>query len=395
MLKIDITSTELVWTGKYDDDGNLVPPRRVIIPASIILLCLLLLSSGCIKAQIVLDVHENGMSDVAFALGVTSQAKALMSTQGSNPNQLLNTAFSSGESAVSTRQWTEGDYEWTEGKVSSISLEELNKRMNIIKDMVQSFSLVKESGLLKNRFVLDLVLQPFLSNNENSGSDLLFDPSGMFEFRILARMPGKVIETNGVYDQDQAALLWMADNHAPVTIHAVSEVWNWVNIGIFGGGVGLLVIFALIGSVLLTRDQPKRQLLKASENNQRSVGPQVNNHPIMQPALPASKPDKPVEQARSPLTDRPSAPGLLARLQVRNLLEQVNLHILRNSGVIFETPDELRLAWPDPHQPGNQYEIRIRSVGEATITVNEMPCTASLEEIKTALLANLKKLKTM
>lgn len=36
MTKIDITRTELVWPGKYDEDGNLVPPRRVNLPFQVI-----------------------------------------------------------------------------------------------------------------------------------------------------------------------------------------------------------------------------------------------------------------------------------------------------------------------------------------------------------------------
>ncbi|MBN1136745.1 MAG: site-specific DNA-methyltransferase [Anaerolineae bacterium] len=36
MPKIDITRTELVWPGKYDDEGNLVPPRRVALPFQVI-----------------------------------------------------------------------------------------------------------------------------------------------------------------------------------------------------------------------------------------------------------------------------------------------------------------------------------------------------------------------
>ncbi len=36
MPKIDITRTELVWPGKYDDQGNLVPPRRVNLPFQVI-----------------------------------------------------------------------------------------------------------------------------------------------------------------------------------------------------------------------------------------------------------------------------------------------------------------------------------------------------------------------
>jgi adenine-specific DNA-methyltransferase len=36
MTKIDITRTELVWPGKYDDEGRLVPPRRVSLPFQVI-----------------------------------------------------------------------------------------------------------------------------------------------------------------------------------------------------------------------------------------------------------------------------------------------------------------------------------------------------------------------
>jgi hypothetical protein len=34
--KIEITRTELVWPGKYDEDGNLVPPRRVSLPFQVV-----------------------------------------------------------------------------------------------------------------------------------------------------------------------------------------------------------------------------------------------------------------------------------------------------------------------------------------------------------------------
>jgi adenine-specific DNA-methyltransferase len=36
MPKIDITRTELVWPGKYDEGGNLVPPHRVSLPFQVI-----------------------------------------------------------------------------------------------------------------------------------------------------------------------------------------------------------------------------------------------------------------------------------------------------------------------------------------------------------------------
>ena len=36
MPKLDITRTELVWPGKYDDEGNLATPTRVNLPFQVI-----------------------------------------------------------------------------------------------------------------------------------------------------------------------------------------------------------------------------------------------------------------------------------------------------------------------------------------------------------------------
>ncbi len=36
VAKVEITRTELVWPGKYDEDGNLVPPGRVSLPFQVI-----------------------------------------------------------------------------------------------------------------------------------------------------------------------------------------------------------------------------------------------------------------------------------------------------------------------------------------------------------------------
>jgi len=261
MTKKVIPITELAKSGKYDKDHNQLPRQQVNPLVGLILLCLVLLSSGCVKAQMLLDVHENGLSDMSVALGLTSEAKALMSTQGVNIDQLMNKAFSNSNKAVTTRQWTDGDYEWTEGTVSSLSIEDVNKRMNDNQGMVKSFNLVQEPGLFKNRFVLDMVLQPFANSMGTPNSNQTINPSGMVEFDMLVRLPGKVIETNGVYDQDQNALEWMVDYNSPVTIHAVSEVWNWVNIALFGGAVVLIIILFLLGVAILVLNQTKKQPL--------------------------------------------------------------------------------------------------------------------------------------
>jgi len=36
MPRTEITRTELVWPGKYDEEGNLVSPRRVNLPFQVI-----------------------------------------------------------------------------------------------------------------------------------------------------------------------------------------------------------------------------------------------------------------------------------------------------------------------------------------------------------------------
>lgn len=370
----------------YNQGKSTLKPRRFLI--GLVLLWLPVFLTSCVKAQIVIDVQENGSVDMATALGLTTQAKALMGSQGYNPNTLLDEAFSGVDSTVTTRQWTEGEYEWVEGKITLPSLEELNHRMTETNELVQSFTLVKERGLLKDRFVLDAVLEPFNQDLETS-SDYSFDPSGMLEFRVLVRLPGTLIETNGVYDQNQDAMAWVVNSTSPVSLHAVSELWNWVNIGIMGGGIGLVLLLIVIGTVLLTTNRKKSIRKKAALQNQRSAIQRTKKPSKEVIATPVSMPDHNDEPIAIPESN------LLSQLKIRKLLEQANLHVLKNTGVIFESPTELRLAWPDPDHTGSQYEILVQTAGETKITVNGTACDANLQDVQTALLANLRLLKAM
>jgi hypothetical protein len=350
--------------------------------------------SGCIKAQISLDIHENGTSDVGMAMGLTSQLKELMNIQGVSFDQMMNKTLSTSDYKVSTRSWTEGDYEWTEGKMSSMSFIDLNKRFTGDQELFKNFSLVKEPGLIKNRFVLDLTMQP-TSNLNNLNTDSTVDTSGMVEIQFLAHMPGQVVETNGVYDSNANALKWIADNNLPVTIHAVSETWNWLNIGIFGGGVGLVLIHLLVGVIVLTRNPTKKQSVKSSIISQ-VPSTQVTKNPQEKPVVRTiSEPIYPNESVVPATPINSPGPGLLVNLRVRNLLEQVNDHVLKNSGVIYETPNELHLAWPDPARPGSQLEIQVHAVGESSLFVNGTQCAANIKEIQAALIASLKQMKVL
>lgn len=435
MPQIDNTPTELVWRGYYAEDSHLGHPRWIGLirweiqritetcspqncgeehqfgsitalvrfylgrlfspekllktPIIFILIALLLVSSGCVKAQIAIDVHENGTADVALALGLTSQAKALIGSQGENPSQIMSEALSDTSITASTRQWVEGDYEWMEGKISLPSLDALNKRMNSNQALVRSFSLVRERNLLQDRFVLDAVLEPMSDNITETDSEFSFDPSGMFEFRVLVRLPGKIVETNGVYDQDQSALAWIAASKSPTTIHAVSEVWNWVNIGIIGGGSVLVILLLIVGGVFLAAGLTKGKRKKAPQNVRRPSSPRMETPAKVEPASPAEKSVPPACLTTA------SKPDLLLQLQVRDLLEQVNLHILKNTGVIFVSPDELCLAWPDVAGPEGQREIVVRAGGDEEISVNDVLCPADRNEIQAALVKQLKQMKAM
>jgi len=197
------------------------------IPLFIVCLLLAPCLSGCVKGQASIVVEPDGSGAIGLALGMTSQARAMLSTSGEDPLNEMSAAMqgSSEGEEVSVRQWTEGEYEWTEATRRFEDPDELNELMNET-EFFDDFTLSRVAGFPKNRFVLDGTLQS--DTMESPSADVDFDPSGFFQFDLTVTLPGEITETNGIYVGDAAnKVSWPLLAGGTRVVRATSEVWNW------------------------------------------------------------------------------------------------------------------------------------------------------------------------
>ena len=202
------------------------PKKRILSLFPIAALVTLILT-GCVKARLEVEVKPNGSGTMSIAIGATEQIWALAGTSGESAMQALSQEASSdtADVDVTVRRWTEGSYEWVAASRPFSNPDELNALLSEVGGF-ETLSLTRKRNLIRDRFVLDGEIEP-LAAGEEAPEDLLSDPGSMFEFQMLVKLPGKVTETNGVFSEDRGGLLWTLGTYEPLSIHAVSQKWNW------------------------------------------------------------------------------------------------------------------------------------------------------------------------
>jgi len=196
---------------------------------NLILLAIAFSLSGCVKVRTLVDVNPNGSGTFAAAIGMTQQAKALIESQGGDPMQLFSNETNA--EAEITR-WVDGDYEWVQGTKPFNTLDELNKIMSTLQ-LLESFSVTRQRGLFKDVFTLEATINPIndIAKGEESSELSGMDPSAFITVQLVVNLPGKVTETNGASEsQDSTQMVWSAAGDSKVSVKAISQVWNWVNI---------------------------------------------------------------------------------------------------------------------------------------------------------------------
>jgi len=380
-----------------------------IYQTAILLLALVLVSTltGCLKVRLAVDVKSDGSGTVGFALGMTQQAKALVASQGEDPTQILTQDLSKSPNEpqdVKISRWTEGEYEWLQGEVVFKDLNDLNERLSQV-EYFETFTITRQPGIFRDRFILDARLKPLLENTPESDSSDLFniDPSAFIEFQMTVRLPGDVIETNGVFDGNNSSkMLWTVGSKQAITMHAVSETWNWLNIGIIGGG-SILAILATGGMIfIVATSKPKRKKeitpIRAQQDKSRLPSPSsppsnrtaiVSDSSTMQTQCETNTPGQIDEQNFQP----PYIPNLLVTIGARSLLQDVNHFLLKDTGRISESPDELLLKWPHMPDAGETQSIHIRLINQNQATINGQVFPATHEGMKTGISASVRGLK--
>ena len=198
--------------------------------------------TGCFKSDIAVDVNAIGWGSVSVSAGMTEEAQMLVSDLGSDPLQgmedTLTGRIGAALAGIEGKRWSEGDYDWVRVTKRFSSIEQINQ-IAAESTLFNRFSLTKKWGFLQNEFILDAEL-PALGLAIPAEYDM-FDTSEYVEMNFSARLPGTLLESNGVADAaDPNRLVWQVPFSKPVTVQARSLAWNWINI------IGMAAVAALI-----------------------------------------------------------------------------------------------------------------------------------------------------
>jgi hypothetical protein len=363
--------------------------------------------TGCLKVRLAVDVKADGSGTVGFALGMTQQAKALASSQGEDPMQILTRDLSESPSNpkdVKISRWTEGEYDWMQGEVAFQNLDELNERMARV-EYFESFLITRQPGILRDRFILDARLKPLAENTSDSRSSgtLNIDPSAFIEIQMIVRLPGDIIETNGIFDgADTSKLLWTVGSKQAISVSAISETWNWMNIVVIGGG-SLVAFIAIVGVILLiATTRPKRKM-----GTKKSTVHQANHKLPHPPSSPSIKATLTKDTSTTHLVSELRMPGhldapekqparsydLLIRIGAHSLLQDVNHFLLKDAGKITEAPGELCLEWRTSPGSGGVQAIHIKLINQHEAAVNNQVFPATHEGMKAGISVCVREIK--
>jgi hypothetical protein len=224
-----------------------------------VLICLVLLgTSGCFKANVALEVKADGSGIMGASFGLTQQAKALLSSNGEDPFQSLekNLAQQNSQMVSDTpaTRWVDGDYEWMKVEKGFQNLDEINQALNG-NSMFDRFSLSRNQGFFQSEFVLDAEISQ-LNDQVSDPNSMGIDPATFMDIKFSAKLPGKIVDSNGFADvNDPSLLTWTAQGNQSVPVKVRTVAWNWLNIILVLGGVLLLlglgvgvIVFALYKS---------------------------------------------------------------------------------------------------------------------------------------------------
>ncbi len=349
--------------------------------------------SGCLKVRMTIDIKPDGSGTVGMALGMTQQAKVLVASQGGDPMQSLTKDLSGSPTNpqdVKVTRWTEGEYEWVQGEVAFRDLNDLNERMSRI-GFFESFLVTRQPGIFRDRFILNARLKPLMqvTNTSDTSGFGDVDPSAFIEVQMTVRLPGDVIETNGVFDgKDSTNILWTVSSKQTITMQATSEVWNWLNIGIAGVtvGFGILAIGGIALLMIAARPKQRKNLPVTRVTANRLSGPLLSSSGsvgVAKKSPQAHTQDEVISpvQLESPFSPA-FPPDLLAKIGARSLLQDVNHFLLKDMGAISEAPNELYLEWPVVPGGGEMRGIHIKLINQQRLTVNGQVFPATHEGVK-------------
>jgi hypothetical protein len=290
---------------------------------------------------------------------MTQQAKALIDSQSANPFQNMKKTLADATGATQDVQlttWIDGDYEWAKVEKGFSNLDEVSKILKNDKGLFNNFSLIRKRGIFQDEFILEAEFAP-LNNSTSSRNDSGVDPSAFIQMSFSARLPGKIIETNGLRDiNDPNRIVWNMQSKQSVAISARSTTWNWINIFITAGFLLLLGVVAIGGLVYFF-------YATSQKNKDLQGGQRTENLPIQEA-------------------------GYIADLGIENLLLEMNAKVLNSVGQIHKRQGGIALVWKDARR--QERMIDVKDLEGNQISINDQVHSATKEDTRSGIIGALR-----
>jgi hypothetical protein len=347
---------------------------------------LTLVLSGCIHTNTSIVVHSDGSGELTTSIGFPAKFIALMSSKDIDPvAQLRRNLFRQIGHKVNFEQWNDRDFEWLQLIRPFDTVDELNDFAGK-QPFIESFRLQRQRHFLKDQFIIDAQFvfdpsfNPFLDVMSEDQTFSNFDATAPIDLTVSLRLPGRILESNGNVDDSTKTIIWETNDSNSVEIHARSEKWNMPSIVV-------TIILAVITIALITVIVI---LLRRIWKRRR---PAVEDEVVSQRLAESIQPEEEEDIEPIPSIDqKPVIPPskILAMIGARELLDQVNTHVLNTRGNISTGKGAIRLVWKDQHDESVTRGIMITVKDGETILINGVPFPATREAARQGLISCLK-----
>lgn len=341
--------------------------------------------SGCISANTSILVQPDGSGEISTSIGLPIEFVALMASKGIDPvKEMRQSLFKQVGRGVTFDQWDESGSEWLQINRPFGTVDELNDVANA-QPFVDHFNLRRQRNFLKDQFVLEARF--VIDESSNLFSDVMsevqapsdFDSSASVDLKLSLQLPGRVIETNGDYNSSTRTILWETNNSNTLEVQARSEKWNTLSIALTIALAVIAIVLITVIVILIIRIRRKRKVTVEDVNVSQRLAESIQPEEEEGLSVPTSDQTPVIPPSK-----------ILAMIGARELLEQVNLHVLDNRGNISAGKGAIRLVWRDQQDDSVTRGIMITIQDAETILVNGVPFPATREAARQGLISCLK-----
>ena len=330
-------------------------------------------------------VNSDGSGKLSTSMGFPTQFIALMTSKGINPvKDLRQSLFKQVRRGVTFDEWDEDGFEWLQLNRPFGTVDELNDIANaqpfvVIFHLQHQRSFLKDQFILEAQFVFDESSNPFSDVMDENETVSTFDASAPLDLKISLQLPGRILETNGNYDSSTKNILWETNSTNTLEIRARSEKWNILRIALAIALVVIAIALIAVMVILLMRIRKKRKPPETDVNVSQRIAESIQAEEE--------------EDISTPPTDQtPIIPPskILAMIGARELLDQVNTHVLNNRGNISVGKGTIRLVWRDQQDEAVTRGLMITVQDSKTILINGVPFPATRDAARQGLISCLK-----